>query len=74
MNEKLSQLAQEVGISEEYLRGTKQWNLIEQLFIRLVQESADQCDLLLDHNINSDWARGTHACASHLRKYWGLTQ
>lgn len=38
MNNKLSELAQEVGISEEYLRNTKQWTLLEALMRKIVEE------------------------------------
>ena len=37
---KLSELAQDVGISEEYLRNTNQWNLITELAERIVRECA----------------------------------
>lgn len=38
MNERIKQLATEVGISVEYLNNTKQWVLIEALSERIVQE------------------------------------
>jgi len=34
----------------------------------IVTECADQCDLLLDHKISSEWARGTHDCSLAIRK------
>ena len=38
MNERIKQLATEVGISVEYLNTTKQWVLIEALAERIVSE------------------------------------
>lgn len=78
MNERINQLfgqALDQAVPETWTTLTPaQISLVKEKFAELiVRECADQCDLLLDHNINSDWARGTHACASHLRKYWGLT-
>ena len=41
MNERVNQLATEVGISVEYLTNTKQWTLIEALAELIVRECAD---------------------------------
>jgi hypothetical protein len=41
MNDKIKQMATEVGISVEYLNNTKQWVLIEALAERIVRECAD---------------------------------
>jgi dihydroneopterin aldolase len=41
MNERIKQLAAEVGISVEYLNNTKQWALIEALAERIVGECMD---------------------------------
>ena len=41
MNERIRELATEVGISVEYLTNTKQWTLIEALAELIVRECAD---------------------------------
>ena len=41
MNERIKELATEVGISVEYLTNTKQWTLIEALAELIVRECAD---------------------------------
>ena len=38
----------------------------------IVNECANQCDLLLDHKISSEWARGTHDCSKAIRKHFGV--
>ena len=43
MNERIKQLAAEVGISVEYLNNTKQWVLIEALAERIVEECIGCC-------------------------------
>ena len=41
MNERIRELATEVGISVEYLTNTKQWTLIEALAELIVRECAE---------------------------------
>ena len=41
MNQRIRQLAAEVGISVEYLTNTKQWTLIEALAELIVRECAE---------------------------------
>ena len=41
MNERIRELAEQVGISVEYLTNTKQWILVEELSKLIVQECAD---------------------------------
>ena len=41
MNEKIKEIATDVGISVEYLNNTKQWSLIEALSEQIVQECLD---------------------------------
>ena len=38
----------------------------------IVNECADQCDLLLDHKISSEWSRGTHCCSIAIRKHFDV--
>lgn len=44
----------------------------EKFALLIVQECANQCDLLLDHKISSEWARGTHDCSKAIRKHFGV--
>jgi hypothetical protein len=44
MNERIRELATEVGISYDYLNNTKQWVLIEALAERIVRECIAKCD------------------------------
>jgi hypothetical protein len=47
----------------------------EQKFAELiVRECANHCDLLLDHKISSEWARGTHDCSKAIRKHFGVDE
>ncbi len=48
---------------------------IQQKFAELiVRECANQCDLLLDHKISSEWARGTHDCSKAIKKHFGVEE
>lgn len=40
----------------------------------LIRECANQCDLLLDHKISSEWARGTHDCSKAIKKHFGVEE
>jgi hypothetical protein len=40
----------------------------------IVRECANQCDLLLDHKISSEWARGTHDCSRAIKKHFGVEE
>ena len=56
---------------KEYFHGDRAEFLYE--FAELiVQECANQCDLLLDHNISSEWSRGTHDCSKAIKKHFGV--
>ena len=49
MNERIRELATEVGISVEYLTNTKQWTLIEALAELIVRECAKVVADAVDH-------------------------
>ena len=54
MNERVKELAQQVGISYDYLNNTKQWVLIEALAELIVREclnNMENCDGDLDFAI-----------------------
>jgi hypothetical protein len=38
----------------------------------IVRECANHCDLLLDHKMSSEWARGTHDCSKAIKKHFGV--
>ena len=40
----------------------------------IVRECANQCDLLLDHRISSEWSRGTHDCSKAIKKHFGVEE
>ena len=40
----------------------------------IVQECANHCDLLLNHNISSEWSRGTHDCSRAIKKHFGVEE
>jgi hypothetical protein len=72
MNERIKQLATEVGISVEYLTNTKQWVLIEALSERIVEECIEVCKSRVG---NSDYNTGRLHCISDIRERFefGLT-
>ena len=49
MNERIKELATEVGISVEYLTNTKQWTLIEALAKLIVRECSNIVADAVDH-------------------------
>jgi len=52
MNERIKQLATEVGISVEYLNNTKQWPLIEALAELIVKECCTIVDTAEPYKAN----------------------
>ena len=78
MNPRIRQLATSAGmvlyptglcISENTLWGDRN---IEEFARLIVRECANQCDLLLDHKISSEWSRGTHDCSRAIKKHFGV--
>jgi len=62
MNNKIKEIATEVGISVEYLTNTKQWVLIEALAERIVNECAQACETAIfegqsNHVVSLNYAR-----------------
>jgi hypothetical protein len=47
---------------------------VEKFAELIVRECANQCDLLLDHKISSEWARGTHDCSKAIKKHFGVEE
>ncbi len=64
MNNLLNKIVEDVGISEEYLRNTGQWNLIEALATRIVLE----CEGVAACNMHvSGFALG-----DLIKQHWGV--
>jgi hypothetical protein len=40
----------------------------------IVQECANQCDLLLNNKMSSEWARGTHDSAKAIRQHFDIKE
>ena len=85
MNERLNELRLDAGIAQlkddpRLVVIDREGNVIDPLiglakFAELiVRECANQCDLLLDHKISSEWARGTHDCSKAIRKHFGVEE
>ena len=77
MNQRLKELATEVGISVEYLTETKQWALIEALAERIVQESVQEVEGLRFASVDGieilqDWNRAVAHAGLHLRDHFGV--
>jgi len=64
MNERVKELAQQVGISYDYLNNTKQWVLIEALAELIVRECADKVDWIL--------AEGGKTQGDLIKKHFGV--
>ena len=78
MNERIKKLAEQAGfqyIKDEGIGWAGNYNDSLPKFAELiVRECANQCDLLLDHKISSEWARGTHDCSKAIRKHFGVEE
>ena len=63
-------------VLEPDLRETVRYNRIrdEKFAELIVRECANQCDLLLDNKISSEWARGTHDCSKAIKKHFGVEE
>lgn len=74
MNERIRELATEIGISVEYLTNTKQWTLIEALAQRIVQEAVQEVEgmaILMDAG-HDQWNRAIGHTALHLKEHFGV--
>jgi hypothetical protein len=77
MNERIKELAEQAGM-EDY--PTERVNAlygdvtIQKFAELIVRECANHCDLLLDHNISSEWSRGTHDCSRAIKKHFGVEE
>jgi len=87
MNERIKQLIEQ---AEEYafdelnkLQNPVEMSISKRVFEQsfrekfaelIVKECANHCDLLLDHKISSEWARGTHDCSKAIKKHFGVEE
>ena len=77
MNERIEQLATEVGISVEYLNNTKQWPLIEALAELIVKECVDCArgagladDVAVRNTLGFN--DGIAEAVTHIKKHFGV--
>ena len=76
MNERIREIATEVGISVEYLNNTKQWALIEALTQRIVDECVQEVEgmaILIDSG-HDQWNRAIDHTALHLKQHFGVAE
>ena len=70
MNERILELAKKAGLK---FPSETAMSLVELKFAELIiRECADQCDMLLNDKMSSEWARGTHDCAKAIREHFGV--
>ena len=79
MNKRIQQLAEQAFFDESTSRpSTKMYTFsdhkMEKFAELIVRECANQCDLLLDHKISSEWSRGTHDCSRAIKKHFGVEE
>ena len=79
MNERISEIWDQAAKASALLRlGENSWEtqkaFIEKFAELIVKECANQCDLLLDHKISSEWSRGTHDCSRAIKKHFGVEE
>lgn len=74
MNERIRELATEVGISVEYLTTTKQWTLIEALAELIVQKAACEVEGLeiVVEDGHEQWNRAVAHAGLHIRDHFGV--
>ncbi len=74
MNKRIRELATEVGISVEYLTTTKQWNLIEALAQRIVEEAAREVEgmEIVVEDGHEHWNRAVAHAGLHIREHFGV--
>jgi len=74
MNERIKQLWEEAAKITQSDSWEEQTKFMERFAELIVRECANQCDLLLDHKISSEWARGTHDCSKAIKKHFGVEE
>jgi hypothetical protein len=74
MNEQIKQLWEEAAKTTQSDSWEEQTKFMERYTELIVRECANQCDLLLDHRISSEWSRGTHDCSRAIKKHFGVEE
>ena len=75
MNERIKQLATEVGISVDYLNNTKQWSLIEALAERIVKECIGCCERTISDPVPESvdtFEQGGIHCIDEIKQHFGV--
>jgi hypothetical protein len=77
MNERIKQLLGQamdraVPYTWDSLDHLELEKVIEVFAELVVLECANQCDLLLNNKMSSEWARGTHDCSKAIREHFGI--
>jgi len=72
MNEQIRELMEQAGLYDFVVESMGINEELEKFAELIVRECANQCDLLLDHKISSEWARGTHDCSKAIKKHFGV--
>jgi hypothetical protein len=73
MNNRMQELVEQAIHNEPFDCGAltkEQW--LEKFAELIVRECANHCDLLLNHKMSSEWARGTHDCSKAIKKHFGV--
>jgi hypothetical protein len=74
MNERIKQFWDTAAKLESDPSWEGQIKFMEKFAELIVRECANQCDLLLDHKISSEWSRGTHDCSRAIKKHFGVEE
>ena len=79
MNERIRELAEQAKAESSQWLGSKPaititYDEFEKFAELIVRECANQCDLLLNHKMSSEWARGTHDCSKAIKQHFGVEE
>jgi hypothetical protein len=86
MNERIKELAEQAGLTwnvqpMHFTNTSSPINFpvsanqeLEKFAELIVQECANQCDLLLNNKMSSEWSRGTHDCSREIKKHFGVEE
>jgi hypothetical protein len=72
MNDKIRQIVWDVGLPTYNPEGIP--TKLEKFAEAIIRECADQCDMLLNDKMGSEWTRGTHDCSKAIRKHFGVEE
>jgi hypothetical protein len=75
MNERIRELATEVGISVDYLTNTKQIVLLEKFAELIVRECLGCCEQVISDPVPKSvdtWLNGGEQCIQEIKEHFGL--